>query len=164
MHKKSVQYFNDFLECRFCRSVLQAHPVGPGRVIPTTLVACLKPRFYSALIEKQERGCDIPNVLLTQLGGMEERCNLPRPLNDICWILGWKRLLMIAISRACSREHNRKFDERFGLRSFETYVYWRTISIDLFYVAPTRKQLVTDTTHGRIRHWVGSVLDVGLLD
>ena len=70
---------------------------------------------------------------------------------------------MRAISRAYST-HTRKFDKTFRLRSFETYVYWRTISTDLLYVAPTRKQSVTDTARRyRIRQRVGSVPHAGQL-
>jgi len=53
---------------------------------------------------------------------------------------------------------------RYVLRSFETYVYCRTISSDPLYVAPTQKQLVTDATRRyRIRQRVGSVPHAGQL-
>jgi len=85
--------------------------------------------------------------------GSGERCKLPSGSGQSPaaerYLLHFalkKRLLMTAISRAYSRQHTRKFDKRFSLRSFETYVYWRTVTTDPLYVAPTREQLVTNTT------------------
>ena len=52
---------------------------------------------------------------------------------------------MRAISRAYSRKNTAKFDKLRDLvyvNSFETNVYWRTISTNPLYVAPTRKQLL----------------------
>jgi len=33
---------------------------------------------YRWTVCKQERGCGVPNVLLIQLGGLEEHCKLPQ--------------------------------------------------------------------------------------
>ena len=46
-----MQHFYDFLHYRNADSVygISSSPVGPGRVIPSTLVACLKPNFNCTL-------------------------------------------------------------------------------------------------------------------
>ena len=49
--------------------------MGLGRVIPSTLVAFLKPHFYRLL---RSKSADVVYVLLVQLWGLGERCKLPQ--------------------------------------------------------------------------------------
>ena len=126
--------------------------MGPDRQSYTEYITCICEATFLQCFAKQQRqrGCGIANVLLVQLGDLGERCKLHQwfraepGVERYLLHFGLKRLLMRAISRAYSRKNTLKFDK---LRDL-VYVHSKPTFTGEhpLYVAPTRKQLVTDTT------------------
>jgi len=106
--------------------------------------ATFLPRFA-----KQEHGCGIPNVLLVQRPGLGSAVSSPSgsgrspAAEQYSLHFGQEKASDESNFTRISRKNAPNLT-RFDLRSFETCVYWRTISTDPLYIDP--KQLVTDTT------------------
>ena len=111
--------------------------MGTDRQSYTEYITCLHEVTFLQYFAKQQHGYGVAHVLLVQLGVLGQRCKLPQRVRmepGAEWYLlhfGLKRLLMRAISHAYSWKKKPQSWQvnRFGLRSFETFVYWRTSAL-----------------------------------